>query len=129
MSTRLLFLILITTSPLIITCQSFGAESFLIRFGVGDSAERDWRGSVSVQGGRVVSLRGWQFDQGDSIGEDQRGWKTTTKRDEYWHAPWERSLFGTKRQTKLSERGILLTLEMDGPGTVQLEPKNGSWTF
>ena len=129
MSTRLLFLILITTSPLIITSQSFGAESFLIRFGVGDSAERDWRGSVSVEGGRVISLRGWQFDQGDSIAQDQRSWKTTTKRDEYWHAPWERSLFGTKRQPKLSERGVLLRVEMDGPGTVQLETRQGPAEF
>ncbi|MCP5110280.1 MAG: hypothetical protein GY953_05550, partial [bacterium] len=102
-------------------------ESFLIRFGAGDSEAREWNGSVNVTGGRLVSVDPWQFDEADSLFGAR--WEASTKVDTYWHSPWERSLFGTKRQTKLSERGLILTVEMTGPGAVEINTTQGSFDF
>ncbi len=104
-------------------------ESFLVRFGVGEASERDWSGSVSVRGGRLADLKGWEFDEGESVSPGSASWQTATRQEEYWHSPWERSLFGTKRQTKLSERGVVLAVEMDGPGTVAVQTAQGSFEF
>ncbi|MCP5112251.1 MAG: hypothetical protein GY953_15615, partial [bacterium] len=103
---------------------AFAQESFLIRFGT----ERTWNGSASVTAGRIADLRPWQFDEADAIFGKNR-WEITTKPDTYWHSPWERSLLGTKRQTKLTERGVLLTVEMTGPGAVSIETAQGNFEF
>ncbi len=100
-------------------------DTFLIRFAGEKPA--DWSGSVEVQGGRVISVTGWQFDTGDSI--EGTSWKARTKVQEFWYAPWERSLFGTKQQDKLSERGLVLRLAMRGPGRVTLGTPQGRASF
>ncbi|MBI1358040.1 MAG: hypothetical protein GC160_27215 [Acidobacteria bacterium] len=93
-------------------------EAFLVRFGGAEPA--DWSGSVRVEGGDLADLAGWQFDEGDSIDATARSWSAHTVSEEYWYAPWERSLFGTKQQTKVSERGVLLRVAMKPGGTIRV---------
>jgi len=81
-----------------------------------------------VENGHVADLRGWQFDAGDEV-RSPLEWRTATVVDEYWYAPWERSLQGTKRRTKLSERGVLADLEMRGPGRVEVSTAQGDFAF
>ena len=111
---------------LLLTLTSLAAEdTFLVRF-AGD-APADWSGTASVEGGRIAALEGWQFDEGDRV--QGTTWQAKTVVQEFWHAPWERSLFGTKQQDKLSERGLVLTVEMDGPGKVTLTTPRGEASF
>jgi hypothetical protein len=114
---------------LLLTTYLLAEDTFLIRLGVSDTAATNWNGTATVRNGRLTDLRGWQFDGADAISADGRSWQATTALDEYWHAPWERSLFGTKRQTKISERGLILTVEMNGAGAVQLATPAGSIEF
>ncbi|MCB9384587.1 MAG: exo-alpha-sialidase, partial [Bryobacterales bacterium] len=116
---RCLLLLLIAALP------AMAEETFLVRFA--GPAPADWSGEAKVEGGRIIALEGWQFDEGDSAGESS--WTAKTKIEEFWYAPWERSLFGTKQQDKLSERGIVLTVEMDGPGKVTLQTPQGEASF
>ncbi len=112
---------------LLVVVPLSAGQAFLVRFGVDDDAARDWSGSVRVEGGRLISAAGWQLDEGDSVsGSD---WTLNTQQDEYWHSPWERSLFGTKRLTKLSERGVLLRVEMTGSGKISIETEQGPLSF
>jgi len=120
------------TSQLALLLLSLGVaapaeEAFLVRFGTGDTAARDWSGQVRVTGGRLQSAFGWQLDEGDRV-EGAR-WTIRTRVDEYWHSPWERSLFGTKRQERLSERGVVLHVDMSGPGTVEISTAQGDLSF
>jgi len=101
-------------------------ESFLVRFGGEEAA--DWSGSVEVSGGTLVTLDGWQFDQGDSIDSARRSWTARTVIEDYWHAPWERSLEGTKQQRRLSERGVILRLS-NGAAAVRLQTPAGEIAF
>ena len=70
----------------------------------------------------------WQFGEGDELLSDT-AWTTRTVEENYWDAPWERSLEGTKRRTRLTVKGVLLRLEMAGPGKVTIETPQGSFAF
>ncbi|HUG82726.1 MAG TPA: hypothetical protein VML01_13735 [Bryobacterales bacterium] len=103
-------------------------QAFLIRFGVNDAQPRDWSGEVRVENGRVVGLDPWQFSKGDELLSDT-AWTCATTSENYWDAPWERSLEGTKRRTRLTAKGFLLRLEMAGPGKVNVQTVQGSFAF
>lgn len=118
---RFLPLLLLTALPL-------AAQTFLVRLGINDTQPTTWDGSIAVENGQVASLRGWQLDGDDAIISDSE-WRATTAVEEYWYAPWERSLQGTKRHTKTSARGLIVSLEMYGPGRVTIETEQGKFTF
>ena len=101
-------------------------ESFLVRFGGSDAA--DWSGSIEVDGGTLVALDGWQFDLEDSVNFTGRSWTTKTVVEDFWHAPWERSLEGTKQQSLLSERGLIVRLS-SGSARARLETPAGEIAF
>lgn len=117
---RLALTLCLLASPLL------ADESFLVRFGGAEPA--DWSGSLEVDGGSVVALDGWQFDQADRIVVPLRSWSANTVVEEFWHAPWERSLEGTKQRILLSERGLILRLS-DGAAQVRLETAAGEIAF
>lgn len=50
----------------------------LIRFGFTDKAPTAWDGSLSVSAGKVGSLEGWRFEDGDAITGDN-AWKASTR--------------------------------------------------
>jgi hypothetical protein len=91
--------------------------AFLIRFGVNHPGGRTWDGSVQAEGGRVLSLEGWQFAAGDSITSD-RSWKCATREENYWYSPWERSLQPTKNLRKITAKGLLLRTTTSGRITI-----------
>ena len=99
-----------------------------VRLGVDDDQPRDWSGEVRVENGRLTGLDPWQFGEGDELLSDT-AWTARTVDENYWDAPWERSLEGTKRRTRLTAKGVLLRLEMAGPGKVTIETSQGSFAF
>jgi hypothetical protein len=54
-------------------------SSFQLRFGVTDAAPANWSGSVESNGGRVVSLAPWHFDQDDQLGQQPNAWTCSTR--------------------------------------------------
>ncbi len=102
--------------------------AFLIRFGVNEEQPRDWSGRAKVDNGRVAGLDGWQFAQTDEVLSENE-WTCNTRRETYWYAPWERSLHGTKRREKLTEKGLHIRLEMSGPGKVSVDTVQGEFSF
>ncbi len=100
--------------------------AFLVRFGLADSSPRSWDGSVRVAGGRLLSLDGWQFTREDQI-VSPNAWRCATRRQTYWHSPWERSLEGTKNQEKITAKGLLL--RSTSAGRVTLSTPQGEFSF
>ena len=119
--TRRLALMFVAALPL-------AAQTFLVRLGLDDKQATVWDGTIEVENGRVGALQAWQFDADDAIVSDSE-WRATSAVEEYWYAPWERSLQGTKRHTKTSSRGLLLRLEMHGPGRVTFDTEQGEFSF
>jgi hypothetical protein len=107
-----------------------GAEpddiAFLIRFGLTDSQPRSWEGSIRVEGGQLLSLDGWQFGAGDDV-RSNGAWKFATRNETYWHSPWERSLFPTKNQEKMTAKGLVL--HTTSSARIHLITQQGSFTF
>ncbi|HYM12009.1 MAG TPA: hypothetical protein VEU62_14825 [Bryobacterales bacterium] len=99
---------------------------FLIRFGLTHPSPRPWDGSVSMTGGRVLALQGWQFADGDAVASDH-SWKCATRQERYWYSPWERSLYPTKNEEKITAKGLLL--KTTPGGRVTLRTPQGDFAF
>jgi hypothetical protein len=117
-----------STRPTIVEAAESDQLAVLVSFGVDDDQPRDWSGEIRVENGRVIGLDPWQFSEGDELLSDT-AWTARTVDENYWDAPWERSLEGTKRRTRLTAKGFLLRLEMAGPGKVTIETPQGSFAF
>ena len=50
-----------------------GGTDFRILLGANENTLTKWDGSITVAGGRVTGIRGWQFTAADSA--DLSGWK------------------------------------------------------
>ncbi len=81
--------------------------AFLVRFGLTHTQPRSWDGNLKADGGRMVSLEGWQFAPGDQI-LPGLAWRCSTREQTYWHTPWERSLEPTKNQPRITTKGLLV---------------------
>jgi len=99
-------------------------SGFLIRFGMVHPKPRAWDGRVTADGGRILSLEGWQFAGPDAILPDN-AWKCSTREETYWHSPWERDLNPTKNQTKITPKGLVLR----AAGRITVQTPQGSFTF
>src|SRR5947209_7316077 len=53
-------------------------QSYLVIFGVGDTAAANWDGSLTVTGANVEILRGWRFTGTDSI-SGTTSWKISNR--------------------------------------------------
>src|SRR5438270_202273 len=74
MRTKILVLILT------VFCEhAAGAAGIRILFGMTDTKETRWDGSLSVQGGHVAAIEPWRFENDDALIGDG-GWKLTTHR-------------------------------------------------
>ena len=114
--------------PTIVQAAETGHQAFLVRFGVDDDQPRDWSGDIRVENGRVRGLDPWQFSGGDER-LSGASWTVRTTSDTYWDAPWGRSLESTKRRTRLTAKGLLMSLELSGPGKVDLRTEQGEFSF
>ena len=114
-------------SCLLLSIALHAQESFLVRFGADGGAPRDWSGEMRG----AASVEPWQFDEGDSASANS--WTAATRVETFWHAPWERTLFGTKREERLSERGLIVSsaadrLEFDtAAGEFEFAPSQIGW--
>src|ERR1041385_716693 len=54
------------------------ALSYLIILGVNDTAQTTWDGSISVTGATIEIIRGWRFNQADSV-SGTSSWKCSTR--------------------------------------------------
>ena len=103
-------------------------SSYLVRFGLTDTGGGPWEGCLKVEGGQASGLQGWQFAQPDRVLPDHC-WQCSTRRETYWHAPWERSLEPTKRQEKLTRKGILIRLRGPDTARIEISTPRGSFSF
>jgi hypothetical protein len=94
--------------------------TWLVRFGVDDKADVDWSGSVTPAPRRVES---WQFDSRDQLSGTQ--WKCATRREQYWDTPYERSMKGTSRRTKVTRKGIIV--EADSAAALRVSTAQGTF--
>ncbi len=68
------------------------AVSLRIRFGVTDTAPKNWDGSVTASRGSVIALRNWRPRPGDKIG-GKTGWSFSTKQGvNFVRRAWEPEL-------------------------------------
>ena len=65
---RLTTLVLLTLSASVAFAQDHPLRALNIEFGIKDAEPTSWNGSVSVDKGEIVKLRGHQFKEGESIG-------------------------------------------------------------
>src|SRR5687767_13054969 len=49
-----------------------------LRFGLNDTSNTTWDGSVSVAPGSIERIDGWRFQEADRV-IDQRSWKASTR--------------------------------------------------
>jgi hypothetical protein len=54
------------------------AQSYLVILGIGDKADTNWDGSITVTGANIQILRGWRFSGTDSI-TGTTNWKMATR--------------------------------------------------
>lgn len=108
--------------------QAVDDASVLIRFGADGATVGAFHGRVRADGAEVVDVAGWQFDAGDVVNEDF-AWRAATKRESYWYAPWERSLEGTKRHEKLTERGVVVTVRGAADAKLNVDTAAGEFSF
>ena len=66
-------------SPTQVVAADPGIISILVRFGIQDSDERRWDGSVSGVAGEIQSLRNWHPTSGDRV--TQSTWSFSTRRE------------------------------------------------
>lgn len=80
--------------------------AWLVRFGMDAKPEVDWSGSVTPAPRRLYP---WQFDSNDAASANQ--WKCTTRQQQYWDTPYERSMKGTSRRNKVTRKGVVIEVE------------------
>ena len=71
----LVFLLGTLASPLF--AQEHPLRALNIEFGIKDNEPNSWNGSLSIDKGEIVELRGHQFKEGESIGPNN-SWTART---------------------------------------------------
>ncbi|MBI1896723.1 MAG: hypothetical protein HYZ57_12795 [Acidobacteria bacterium] len=95
-----------------------------ITFGVDGAKDVDWSGTISPAPAR---LSGWQFDSQDGI--DGNRWKCTAREETYWDTPYERSMGPTSNRDKVTRKGVLAEFDVPLSGDIQVETKQGRFSF
>src|SRR5713226_3697026 len=62
-----------------ISAQAHGAVGVRLVFGLGDTGEVKWDGSVTADRARITSIEGWRFEGSDAI-IDGNAWRASTHR-------------------------------------------------
>ena len=114
------------TRPDRLNLQAAPAEriALLIRFGVDGRADVDWSGSIEPAPQRLES---WQFDARDGI-EGNR-WRSTTRQETYWDAPYESSMQPTSRRDKVTTKGVMVELDRAAAGRVEIKTAQGNFSI
>ena len=94
------------------------AQSYLVIFGVNDTAVANWDGSVTVTGANVEFLRGWRFTGADSI-SGTTSWKASTRTTPALNPPGP-----------FQENGIIIKISSPATAaTFDITTTQGSFSF
>ena len=118
--------------PLLLVPAGFAQEHPLralnIEFGIKDAVPQTWDGSLSIDKGEIVDLRGHQFKEGESIGPDH-SWVARTD-------PWVRPTGGMHPHelpfphvTRVQTVGVTLYYRAPEDATVSVSTVNGDFFF
>ena len=108
--------------------QDHPLRALNIEFGIKDHEPQTWDGSLSIDKGEIVELRGHQFKEGESIGEDH-SWVARTD-------PWVRPTGGMHPHelpfphvTRVQTVGVTLYYRAPPDATVSVSTVNGDFFF
>ncbi len=94
------------------------AQSYLVILGVGDTAENNWDGSISVTGATIEILRGWRFAGTDAI-SGTTSWKMSTRTTPSLNPPGP-----------VQENGLIVKISAaTGPVTFNVSTTQGDFSF
>ena len=99
-----------------------GAVGFRIRLGMKDADPTDWSGEAAVSSGRVISIHGWRWAQGDK--SKANTWTITTRR--------QSPLGGEVAEGKgpVLDSGLIITFgDVKGDSKIDIKTPNGSFSF
>ena len=108
--------------------QEFPLRALNIEFGIKDHEPQTWDGSLSIDKGEIVDLRGHQFKEEESIGPDH-SWVARTD-------PWVRPTGGMHPHelpfplsTRVQTVGVTLYYRAPEDATVSVKTVNGDFFF
>ena len=102
--------------------------SFRIRFGVTDTSETAWDGSVSVSNGDLLSVRDWHPRPENEMTGDS-GWKLSTHKGiNFRWRPWEKPPpFGPAAYYWAP--GVIVDVKSSPSTRLDIQTKNGNFSF
>ena len=108
--------------------QEYPLRALNIEFGIKDHEPQTWDGSLSLDKGEIVDLRGHQFKEGESIGPEN-SWFARTD-------PWVRPTGGMHPHelpfphvTRVQTVGVTLYYRAPPDATVSVQTVNGDFFF
>jgi hypothetical protein len=100
-----------------------GAVGFRVRLGMKDAEPTDWSGEATVSSGRVLSVRGWRWAQGDKASANS--WKITTRRQ----APQGGEVPNAGKGPVL-DSGVVITFgDVNGDSKIDIKTPAGVFSF
>ena len=113
-------------SPLV--SQQHRLRALNVEFGIKDAEPKAWDGSLSIDKGELVELRGHQFKEGESIGPNN-SW---TARTDPWIAPtggMHPHELPFPQPTRVQTVGVTVYYRAPDDATISVETTNGDFFF
>ncbi|MBI3680446.1 MAG: hypothetical protein HY235_08620 [Acidobacteria bacterium] len=105
--------------------------TLLLWFGVKATAEERWDGTAIVSGGKLLSITGRHFSEGDQeLGENK--WRAATRRDAvppYADLHYTEMRPGSAPEVRHQPLGVYLHLDAPPPARVKVETAQGNFEF
>ncbi len=121
-----LVLPLLLASPLV--SQQHPLRALNVEFGIKDADPQTWNGSLSIDKGEIVELRGHQFKEGESIGPGS-SW---TARTDPWIAPtggMHPHELPFPQPTRVQTVGVTVYYRAPEDATISVTTTNGDFFF
>ena len=125
---RFLTMWLLTVSAFPAVGQELPLRALNIEFGIKDAEPTSWNGSLSIDKGEIVELRGYRFKEGESIGPDH-SWTARTD-------PWVRPTGGMHPHelpfphvTRVQNVGVTVYYRAPEDATISVKTENGDFFF
>ena len=123
---------------LLLAAGAAGAQttSLLVRFGVTDTEDRVWDGSVTVTGGEILNVRNWRPRAQDVV--EKNSWKLAARRaPNFQFRAWEKERLGAPAVI-MNVPGIVIDVKATSgtrlnfatrQGNFDVRPAQGAATF
>src|SRR5712664_569397 len=99
--------------------------TFRVLLGVGDTEPTTWDGTVKLTGGKITSIQGWRFADGDSS-DYQSSWKASTRRA----GPQNAAQRNAGQGGPILENGVLIAAVLSSPhARFEIRTPRGSFSF